>query len=128
LVFGFGQAIFMMLILLVGPDLGEGGTALDGMAQPEPAFVFFTASFFVTLAFRFLIAAYEASELGRERGVYDTTICSRTWFKRPPLRIHLARYIFLNSTMAPNSCSCLNEGNIIGVIVRAFYFKVDSII
>jgi hypothetical protein len=68
-----------MLIFLASSDLGGGaGAILDGVARPKPAFALFVTGFFDTSGFCFLIATYEASELGRGWGVYDTTIYSRT--------------------------------------------------
>jgi hypothetical protein len=77
----FSRAIFRMLIFLAGPDLGGGGTILDGVAKLEPAFALFATGFFDTLVFHFLIATYEDSESGRGRGAKGTPICSRTQFK-----------------------------------------------
>jgi hypothetical protein len=76
-----------MLIFLADPDLDDGGTVLDGAAQLGPAFIVFAVGFFDTSTFHFMIAAYEASEPGRGQGAYDTPICSRTQFKRPPFGI-----------------------------------------
>jgi hypothetical protein len=76
-----------MPIFLAIPDLGGGGTALDGTTQLGPAFTFFVASLFDTSAFHFLIVACEATEPVRGQGENDNPICSRTQFKLPPFGI-----------------------------------------
>jgi hypothetical protein len=70
-----------MPIFLASPDLGGGGTALDGVAQPRPVFTLFMIDFFDTSAFHFLMAACEASELAMGQGAYGTPIRSSTRFR-----------------------------------------------
>jgi hypothetical protein len=58
-----------MLIFLDGPSLNGGGAILDGVAQPGLAFILFVVDFLDTSAFHFMMAAWEASELGTGWGV-----------------------------------------------------------
>jgi hypothetical protein len=57
-----------MLIFLGGIVLDGGGAALDKVAQIGPVFTFFAIGFFDTSAFRFSLATWEASLLGRGHG------------------------------------------------------------
>jgi hypothetical protein len=54
-----------MPIFLAGPILGGGDAVLDGVAHFGSTFAFLAAGFFDTSTFHFLVAACEASELGR---------------------------------------------------------------
>jgi hypothetical protein len=68
----FDQEIFKTPTFLTNPDSDGGGATLDGWVLTGIAFTFLAPGLLDNLALRFLIAACEASELGRGRGVYDT--------------------------------------------------------